>query len=173
MIDAEVTMRWALMVGAIAGAVLSLTAFLLSRFMGDIAGRTLLVTGLFTAAGAYFGLAVLASPIWLLIEFLQCIAFGVLGLVGWRGSAKWLVLGWALHPVWDFGVHYIGPANFAPWPYASLSQSRLGCSRLHSYSVSRSHCPNAESCTMIVCERSGPVETNPICTPICSDKKST
>ena len=46
MIDAEVTMRWALMVGAIAGAVLSLTAFLLSRFMGDIAGRTLLVTGL-------------------------------------------------------------------------------------------------------------------------------
>jgi len=118
MIDAEVTMRWALMVGAIAGAVLSLTAFLLSRFMGDIAGRTLLVTGLFTAAGAYFGLAVLASPIWLLIEFLQCIAFGVLGLVGWRGSAKWLVLGWALHPVWDFGVHYIGPANFAPWPYA-------------------------------------------------------
>jgi hypothetical protein len=118
MIDAEVTMRWALMVGAIAGAVLSLTAFLLSRFMGDIVGRTLLVTGLFTAAGAYFGLAVLASPIWLLIEFLQCIAFGVLGLVGWRGSAKWLALGWALHPVWDFGVHYIGPANFAPWPYA-------------------------------------------------------
>jgi len=118
MIDAEVTMRWALMVGAIAGAVLSLIAFLLSRFIGDIAGRTLLVTGLFTAAGAYFGLAVLASPIWLLIEFLQCIAFGVLGLVGWRGSAKWLVLGWALHPVWDFGVHYIGPANFAPWPYA-------------------------------------------------------
>ena len=112
-------MPWVLIIGAIAGAVLSVIAFLLSRFVGDIAGRTLLAIGLFTAAGAYFGLAVLASPIWLLIEFLQCIVFGVLGLIGWRGSAKWLALGWALHPVWDFGLHYIGPARgIGPWQYA-------------------------------------------------------
>ena len=110
-------MRSALVIGAIAGAVLSLTAFLLSRFLGDLAGRTLLAIGLFTAAGAYFGLAVLASPTWLLIEFLQCIGIGVLGLVGWRGPAKWLALGWALHPLWDFLVHYVGPGTFAPWPY--------------------------------------------------------
>lgn len=110
-------MRWALIIGAMAGAVLSLTAFLLSRFLGDIAGRTLLATGLFTAAGAYFGLAVLASPVWLLIELLQCIGIGLLGLLGWKGSARWLLLGWALHPLWDFPVHYLGPGTFAPWPY--------------------------------------------------------
>jgi hypothetical protein len=112
--------RAVLIEGAIGGAVLSLIAFLLSRFVKDIAGRTLLATVLFAAAGAYFGFAVVApvSRVWLLIELLQCIAFGTMGLLGWRGSAKWLALGWALHPVWDFGVHYAGPGTFAPWTYA-------------------------------------------------------
>ena len=46
------------------------------------------------------------------------IAFGALGLYGWRGNAKWLALGWALHPLWDFPLHYIGPGrSFAPWAY--------------------------------------------------------
>ncbi len=112
--------RAILIQGAIGGAVLSLIAFLLSRFTKDIVGRTLLATVLFAAAGAYFGFAVTApvGRIWLLIELLQCVAFGTLGLMGWQGSAKWLALGWALHPIWDFGVHYVGPGDFAPWPYA-------------------------------------------------------
>lgn len=114
-----------LLEGAIDGAVLSLMAFLLSRFTKDIVGRTLLATVLFAAAGAYYGFAVTApvSPVWLLIELLQCIAFGALGLMGWKGSARWLALGWALHPVWDFGVHYVGPGDFAPWRYAILCLS--------------------------------------------------
>jgi|SRR5688572_7234824 len=111
MTDAEL-MRW-LIVGAIGGAVLSLIAFLLSRFTKDVVGRTVLATVLFAAAGAYFGFAVIApvSPVWWLIELLQCIAFGTLGLLGWRGSAKWLLIGWALHPVWDFAMHYVGPGR--------------------------------------------------------------
>lgn len=119
MTDAEI-FRSVLIEGAIGGALLSLIAFLLSRFTKDIVGRTLLATVLFAAAGAYFGFAVMAQAprIWLLIELLQCIAFGVLGLYGWRGSAKWLALGWALHPIWDFGMHYAGPGSFAPWTYA-------------------------------------------------------
>ena len=120
MTDAEL-IRAVLIEGAIGGAVLSLIAFLLSRFAGDIVGRTLLATVLFAAAGAYFGFAVVApvSRVWLLIELLQCIAFGTMGLFGWRGSAKWLALGWALHPMWDFGLHYLGPArDVGPWTYA-------------------------------------------------------
>jgi hypothetical protein len=81
----------------------------------------LLATVLFAAAGAYFGFAFAegVSRIWLLIELLQCIAFGTLGLIGWRGSPKWLALGYALHPAWDFGLHYLGPGRaFAPMPYA-------------------------------------------------------
>lgn len=99
--------------------MLALIAWLLSRFTKDIHARTLLATVLFAAAGAYLGFAFVppVSGIWLLIELLQCIAFGALGLYGWRGDAKWLALGWALHPLWDFLVHYIGPGQFAPWPY--------------------------------------------------------
>jgi hypothetical protein len=120
MTEAEL-IRAVLIEGAIGGAVLSLLAFLLSRFTKDIVGRTLLATVLFAAAGAYFGFAFAApvSRIWLLVELLQVIAFGVLGLLGWRGSAYWLALGWALHPVWDFGLHYLGPgSSFSPWMYA-------------------------------------------------------
>jgi len=120
MTDAEI-MRVVLIEGAIGGAVLALLAFLLSRFVRDIVGRTLLATVLFAAAGAYLGFAFEGgvSRLWLLVELLQCIAFGTLGLYGWRGNAKWLALGWALHPLWDFVVHYIGPGrSFAPWTYA-------------------------------------------------------
>jgi uncharacterized protein DUF6010 len=120
MTDAEI-MRTVLIEGAVGGAVLSLIAWLLSKFVSEIAGRTLLATVLFAAAGAYFGFAVVApvSRLWLLIELLQCIAFGLFGLYGWRGSAKWLALGWALHPVWDFGMHYVGPGSgVGPWTYA-------------------------------------------------------
>ena len=113
-------MREVLIEGVVGGAVLSLIAFLLSKFTRDIVGRTLLATGLFAAAGAYFGFAVVARApaIWGLLELLQCVAFGTLGLMGWKGSAKWLALGWALHPLWDFGVHHLGPGrSFAPLSY--------------------------------------------------------
>ena len=112
--------RAVLIEGAIGGAVLSLIAFLLSKFVDDIVGRTLLATALFAAAGAYFGFAVVARPpaIWSLLELLQVVAFGTLGLMGWKGRAKWLGLGWLLHPVWDFGVHHLGPGrSFAPVTY--------------------------------------------------------
>ena len=106
--------------GAIGGFVLSVVAFLLSRFVKDLAGRTLLATVLFAAAGAYFGFAFNDSTprVWLLIELLQVVAFGALGLYGWRGSPYWLALGYALHPLWDFGVHHLGPGrDFAPLAY--------------------------------------------------------
>jgi hypothetical protein len=95
-------------------------AFLLSRFASDIAGRAFLVILLFTAGGAYCGFAVAAQAglVWILIEFGHIIAFGTMGLLGLRGSPYLIAAGWALHPVWDVGLHYIGPGTFAPWPYA-------------------------------------------------------
>ena len=122
MTEAEVFRR-ALIEGAVGGAMLSLIAFLLSKFWKEIAGRTLLATVLFAAAGAYLGFAfafaetVLRPSVF--IELLQCIAFGTLGLYGWRDNAKWLALGFALHPFWDFPLHYLGPGRtYAPWSYA-------------------------------------------------------
>jgi hypothetical protein len=119
MTEAEM-IRAVLIEGAIGGAVLSLIAFVLSRFK-DILGRTALATGLFAAAGAYFGFAIVGpvSRTWVLIELLQVVGFSVMGLAGWKGSAKWLALGWALHPLWDFVLHYLGPGRtFAPVAYA-------------------------------------------------------
>jgi hypothetical protein len=96
--------------GAIGAVVLIVIAFLLSRFAGDIVGRSLLVIFLFTAAGAYFGFAIAAGagPIWTLVELVQTIIFGTMALLGVRGSPYWIAAGWALHPVWDVGLHYIG-----------------------------------------------------------------
>src|SRR5688572_8803287 len=57
-----------------------------------------------------------------------------------------------------------------------VHQLRLGRRRLHLHRVSLasfSQPPSAESRTMIVCERSGPVETSPISTPICDERNST
>ena len=113
----------ALIEGTIGGVVLSLIAFLLSKFGRDLAARTLLAAVLFAAAGAYLGFAYAFHQTvlrgWVFVEMLQCIAFGALGLYGWRGNAKWLALGYALHPFWDFPLHYLGPGRtFAPWTYA-------------------------------------------------------
>ena len=102
-----------------------ISAFLLSRFTRDIIGRSVLVIFLFVAAGAYFGFATLgrdvvdSPPIWILVELAQVIVIGALGLLGLRGSPYWIAAGWALHPVWDVVVHYIGPgSSFTPWTYA-------------------------------------------------------
>src|SRR5918993_5933363 len=112
--------------GAISAAVAVIVpAFLLSRFTRDIIGRSVLVIFLFVAAGAYFGFATLgrdvvdSPPIWILVELAQVIVIGALGLLGLRGSPYWIAAGWALHPVWDVVLHYIGPGHsFTPWTYA-------------------------------------------------------
>ena len=112
--------------GAINAAIAVIApAFLLSRFTRDIIGRSVLVIFLFVAAGAYFGFATLGrdvvdtSPIWMLVELAQVIVFGTLGLLGLRGSPYWIAAGWALHPFWDYVLHYIGPGHsFTPWTYA-------------------------------------------------------
>lgn len=104
--------------GAIAAVVVSVVAFLLSRFTRDIIGRSLLVILLFVAAGAYFGFAWDAGPIWLLIELVQSIILGTMALFGWRDSPYWLAVGWALHPFWEIGLHLIGPGQaFTPMTY--------------------------------------------------------
>src|ERR687895_2983044 len=112
--------------GAVFAAIAVIVpAFLLSRFTRDIIGRSVLAIFLVIAAGAYFGFATMGRevvgthPIWTLVELAQAIVFGVFALLGLRGSPYWLAAGWALHPFWDFLVHYVGPGQpFTPWTYA-------------------------------------------------------
>ena len=109
---------------------------------------------LFAAAGAYFGFAFTLglTSIWVLIELLQCIAFGTLGLYGWRGSAKWLALGWAL-------TSSLGFSLALSWTRTDvcthalcdlLHQFRLGGGGLHFYLLPATNV-NYETCD---CHRS-------------------
>ena len=42
-----------------------------------------------------------------------------MALLGLRDSRYWIAAGWALHPLWDIGLHDIGPGqSFAPFTYA-------------------------------------------------------
>lgn len=111
--------------GAIGATVLSILAFLLSRFTKEIIGRSLLAIFLFAAAGAYFGFIAgavsMTSPIWMLIELSHIVVFGTMALFGLRSNSNapyWIAAGWALHPLWD-AWHLIGPgSSFTPVFYA-------------------------------------------------------
>ena len=111
--------------GAIQALVPVVIAFLLSRFVGDHVGRSVLAIFLIMAAGAYQGFAIMASnllgagPIWAPVELVGGVVFGTMALLGLRGSPWWLAAGWAAHPIWDIVLHYFGPGgSFAPESYA-------------------------------------------------------
>jgi hypothetical protein len=111
--------------GAIQALVPVVIAFLLSRFVGDFVGRSVLAIFLIMAAGSYQGFAIMASnllgagPIWAPVELVGGVVFGTMALLGLRGSPWWLAAGWALHPIWDVALHYFGPGgSFAPESYA-------------------------------------------------------
>ena len=107
--------------GAINALALVILAYLLSRYVGEIYGRALLAIVLVIAGGAYVGFAVAgnASGLWFLAELVQAVALGAFALLGLRGSPYWLAAGWAIHPLWDVVLHYIGAGHaFAPEAWA-------------------------------------------------------
>ncbi len=112
--------------GAIYALGLVIIAYLVSRFVGEIYGRALLAIMLVVAGGAYVGFAVAgnAGGLWFLAELVQALILGALALLGLRGSPYWLAAGWALHPIWDVLLHYLGAGHaFAPeaWTIACAS----------------------------------------------------
>ena len=112
--------------GTINAIVIALIAFLLSRFVGDIYGRSWLVIFLFIAVGVYVGFVVGAgaSMPWFYAEVVHAVVLGAMGLLGLRGSPYWIAAGWALHPIWDFVPHYLGPGHaFTPesWSISCIS----------------------------------------------------
>ena len=106
--------------GVAYAAIFIVVALLISRFAGEFAWRAFLVLFMFIAAGLYIMFAVRAGEgtLWLVGELVGVAIFGGVALLGLRGSLWWIVAAWALHPLWDVGLHYLGPwRSFAPETY--------------------------------------------------------
>jgi glutaredoxin len=105
-----------LIAGLILGLIFVLVAFAIKRKT-----RLILFVGLFFASLIYvfFALRGNASGTWVIIEIVGVIIFTMIGYFGLRGSPWWLSIAWALHPIWDLGLHYFGPGRpFTPVSYA-------------------------------------------------------
>lgn len=110
------TILWLLL-----GFVLGGLFLVYARAQGH-AQRRVLAFGLVIAAVIYVGFALDgAGPVWVLVEILGVGVYGALAWLGLRRSVLWLALGWALHTLWDAGLHLTGAgAAFAPEWYAVL-----------------------------------------------------
>lgn len=76
--------------------------------------------GMLVAALIYVGFALYEGDgSWILVECFGVVVYGMCALLALKYSMIWLALGWALHPVWDLALHWLGPgAQFVPAWYA-------------------------------------------------------
>jgi hypothetical protein len=103
--------------GAVYGASLAFVAIAIPR-----STRYALATVLAVAALAYVpvALAADAGAGWVAAELAGAGIFSWVAMRGVRGSAWWLVAGFALHPIWDVALHLAGPGRgVAPEWYAT------------------------------------------------------
>ena len=91
--------------GAVYGLTLVIVAIAIPRFTRHILASVL---GVAVLCYVGFALEARASVAWLAAELVGVGIYGYAAMRGVRGSAWWLVAGWALHPVWDVALHYAG-----------------------------------------------------------------
>ena len=94
--------------GAVNGAIFALVAVAIPRFSRQILAAALVVAALFYVG---FALEAQSSAPWLAAELAGVGIYGYAAVRGVRGSAWWLVAGWAMHPAWDVALHASLPAG--------------------------------------------------------------
>jgi len=107
----------------LAGLALGAAFIGVARWLGE---RRTFGAGLIAAALVYVGFALThrASMHWTLLEGAGVVLFGTFGVLGMARSRTWLAAGWALHTLWDIGLHLLGDgAALAPtwYPLVCLS----------------------------------------------------
>ena len=104
------TVAW-LVLGLLGGA-----ALLAYSKRDGRARKKVLANALVIAAAIYVIFALASgSGVWTLYELVGVAIFLVFARLGVSRSPSWLALGWALHPLWDAGLHLHGHgASFAP-----------------------------------------------------------
>lgn len=81
----------------------------------------ILAAGLFIASAIYVLFAITTlNEIWITVEIVGLLLFLLFIWMGFHYSMWFVVLGWALHIVWDVGVHPQETAPYVPWWYAWL-----------------------------------------------------
>lgn len=81
----------------------------------------ILAAGLFIASAIYVLFAITTlNEIWITVEIVGLLLFLLFIWMGFHYSMWFVVLGWALHIVWDVGVHPQETAPYVPLWYAWL-----------------------------------------------------
>ncbi|MEZ4619105.1 MAG: hypothetical protein R2867_26825 [Caldilineaceae bacterium] len=74
--------------------------------------RVILAVGLLVAALIYVGFALLWGNLqWIAIEVGGLLLYACFVLLAQRHCVIWLVVGWAAHPLWDIGLHWLGQGH--------------------------------------------------------------
>lgn len=83
-----------------------------ARSRGPQREPTILAFGLIVAAIIYIGFALVwGNPQWVAIEIAGLLLYTLFVLLAWRHNLIWLALGWAAHPLWDIGLHWLGQGH--------------------------------------------------------------
>jgi hypothetical protein len=107
--------------GAVYGASLAFVAIAIPRATRYVLAAVLTVAAL---ACVPFAIAADAGAVRVAVELAGAGIFGYAAKRGIRGSAWWLVAGFALHPIWDAALHLAGAGpSVAPEWYATSSLS--------------------------------------------------
>jgi len=104
------------------GLVVGLLFVNVTRRLGELAERRVLAFSLIGAALIYAIFAAVSDASgWIAIELIGILVFSVFAELGLKRSILWLAAGWALHPLWDAGLHLTGiGANVAPTLYVLI-----------------------------------------------------
>lgn len=103
-------------IGAVGGHVLAVVARRSPDRTGQLFAHALVIA---TFVYVAFAMASMESA-WLVIEIAGLLIFLVFASLGLKRSLSWLWLGWALHMVWDAGIHMLVETAFVPAWYPAL-----------------------------------------------------
>lgn len=104
------------LVGAVGGHVLALVAGRSPERTAHLFAHALVVAAFIYVA---FAMASMESA-WLAVEIAGLLIFVGFASLGLKRSLSWLWLGWALHILWDAGIHLVAETTFVPAWYPAL-----------------------------------------------------
>lgn len=97
----------------ILGLVFSAALLMYARSYRARGEKKVLAIALVIAAIIYVVFAFIwGNTTWVLIEVIGIPLYGIFAWAAIRYSVYWLSIGWLLHPIWDVGLHLLGPGNF-------------------------------------------------------------